>query len=170
MILTDEDVSNLPAAYFRSNARALISNHPPLFWYGDDMGDGRGRSFFKDTWNAAIYEPLQSVVSQTDVHCSKNRYSGLWNQEQPLFKYLTESGKKTLLFAGVMTDRCVLGTLTDAASWGWDCAVIDDCVATTTEIATQICLANIEVRKYHTLKSFDVLSNECLWLITVRSF
>lgn len=31
--------------------------------------------------------------------------SGLWNQQTPLWRYLVQSGHKTLLFAGVNTDQ-----------------------------------------------------------------
>lgn len=55
-----------------------------------------------------------------DVHYAKNRMSGLWNEEQALWKYLVNEGKdiRTLFFAGVNTDQCVLGTLTSAYSAG----------------------------------------------------
>lgn len=97
------------------------------------------------SWNADIYDPLKALIQSEDVHCVKNRLSGMWNEEQPLRRYLKESGKRTLLFTGVNTDRCVLGTLADAAYAGWDCVVIDDCCATATSDAHEICIANIEV-------------------------
>lgn len=34
-----------------------------------------------------------------------------------------KEGKKTLLFTGMNTDQCVLGTLVDAYSGGWDCVM-----------------------------------------------
>ena len=70
--------------------------------------------------------------------------SGLWSPELPMHKWLRESGKKTLLFAGVNTDQCLLGTLTDAYSWGWDCILIGDCAGTMTGMgAKEVCDFNI---------------------------
>lgn len=79
-----------------------------------------------------------------DLRFDKARMSGLWSPELPFHKYLQESGKKTLLFAGVNTDLCLLGTLTDAYSWGWDCILISDCAATLTELnAHDVAIHNI---------------------------
>jgi nicotinamidase-related amidase len=97
------------------------------------------------SWNADIYEPLKTVVQAEDVYCNKNRLSGMWSEDQPLRRCLQSSGKRTLLFAGVNTDRCVLGTVADAAYAGWDCVVIEDCCATATIEAHEVCIANIEV-------------------------
>lgn len=58
--------------------------------------------------------------------------SGIWNEEQPLYKALKEHGVETLLFGGVNTDQCVLGTFVDAYNKGWNCVLIDDCCGTTT--------------------------------------
>lgn len=79
----------------------------------------------------------------------KNRMSGLWCEGQPLWVYLggEEAGrrKRTMLFAGVNTDQCVLGTLADAYSAGWDCVMVEGCRVTTTEGAREVCVANVEV-------------------------
>jgi nicotinamidase-related amidase len=112
-----------------------------------------------ETWNADIYEPLKPFVHREDVHCRKNRLSGMWAEDQPLRKHLKESGKKTLLFAGVNTDRCVLGTLADAAYAGWDCVLIDDCCATVTEEAHDSCVEAIEVR--------DKCICDCSWKFSI---
>lgn len=95
--------------------------------------------------NTEIYAPLKAVVRTEDIHCGKNRFSGLWNDEQSLSKHLRDSGKKTLFFAGINTDRCVLGTMADASYAGWDCIAIEDACATASHEAHEICVANIEV-------------------------
>jgi len=38
---------------------------------------------------------------------------------------------RTLLFAGVNLDQCVLSTLSDASARGYDCILLKDCCATT---------------------------------------
>jgi nicotinamidase-related amidase len=86
----------------------------PYTGLGSDLGDGKGRCLFAGTWNADIYPPLKDHVKEgEDLHCAKNRMSGLWTPEQPLWKTLKEQKKTTVLFAGVNTDQCVLGTFVD---------------------------------------------------------
>jgi phosphatidylethanolamine-binding protein len=75
-----------------------------------------------------------------DMHCAKNRMAGLWNEEQPLWKYLEKSGKKTLLFAGLSTDQCVLGTLMDAYNAGLDGVMMEDYCATLTTGGRDVCI------------------------------
>ncbi|KAI7606331.1 hypothetical protein KC346_g10596, partial [Hortaea werneckii] len=103
------------------------------------------RCLFKGTWNAEIYDPLLPYTTPEDVRFDKARMSGLWSPELPMHKWLRESGKKTLLFAGVNTDQCLLGTLTDAYSWGWDCILIGDCAGTMTDVmgTKEVCDYNI---------------------------
>ncbi|KAJ0115820.1 hypothetical protein J7T55_003989 [Diaporthe amygdali] len=147
--LTDADLAALPAGVARGFARAVVAGEKDQAGLGVDLGDGKGRCLVAGEWNAEIYEPLRRAVDDGggggggDVHCAKNRMSGLWCEAQPLWRYLAESGKKTLLFAGVNTDQCVLGTLTDAYNAGWDCVLVEDCCATTTEGAPEVCLANV---------------------------
>lgn len=115
---------------------------------GADLGPDQGRCLCKGEWNSAVYGALADEVrteSGGDAWCDKNRMSGLWSEAQPLWGELTEGGKRTLLFAGVNTDQCVLGTLTDAYNAGWDCVLLEDCCATTTPGAREVCLYNIAV-------------------------
>ncbi len=113
---------------------ALTADNPPsAAGLGVDMGDGKGRTLVAGEWNSAIYWPLLAEAQAAgDSACSKNRMSGLWSASQPLWRHLEAASKKTLLFAGVNTDQCVLGTLADAYNAGWDCLLVDDCCATTT--------------------------------------
>lgn len=145
----------MPANTQRNQIRRRLLGSSALPGYGEELGDGEGRVLLDGAWNTEIYEPLQSAIRQEDVQCAKNRFSGMWSEEQPLRRYLNESGKKTLLFAGVNTDRCVLGTMADAAYAGWDCIAIEDCCATATEQAHDVCVANIEVRSSHSLQAID---------------
>jgi phosphatidylethanolamine-binding protein len=102
-------MSSMPAAVQLSFSRGLIAGTHTHRGLGADLSDNQGRCLFVDSWNADIYDSLKKQVRPEDVHCAKNRMSGLWNEEQPLWKYLEKAGKKTLLFTGVKTDQCVLG-------------------------------------------------------------
>lgn len=154
--LTDADLTAMPAGVARGFARAVVAGEKDAGGLGADLGGGKGRCLVAGEWNAEIYEPLRRAVDEVDdVRCSKNRMSGLWSEDQPLWRYLKESGKKTLLFAGVNTDQCVLGTLTDAYNAGWDCVLVEDTCATTTKGAAEVCLANVAVS--HVLLQIFVL-------------
>ncbi|KAK4988053.1 hypothetical protein LTR28_007213 [Elasticomyces elasticus] len=134
--ITEYDLKVMPPAVTRGFNRNLVADkgHGWHVGLGAELLDGQGRCLFKDTWNADIYDPFKEVMIPEDVRFDKARMSGLWSPDLPMHKWLRESGKKTLLFAGVNTDQCLLGTLTDAYSWGWDCILIGDCAATMTQV------------------------------------
>ncbi|KUJ24406.1 Isochorismatase hydrolase, partial [Mollisia scopiformis] len=137
--LTDQDMETLPAGVARgfmkdillpsSSSSSKIRSYTGL---GSDLGDGKGKCLFAGSWNADIYPPLKDMVKEEDLHCAKNRMSGMWSEEQPLYKTLKGKGVESVLFAGVNTDQCVGGTLVDAYNKGWDCVLVDDCCGTTT--------------------------------------
>lgn len=113
---------------------------------GADLGGTKGRCLFAGSWNADIYPPLKAHVKAEDLHCAKNRMSGMWSPEQPLYKTLQAENKTTLLFTGVNTDQCVLGTLVSAYNDGWNCLLIDDCCGTTTVGGKEVTYHNVGVR------------------------
>lgn len=97
-----------------------------------------GRLLMRDTWNAALYPPLLplyqnglQIPHNPDVLIHKDRMSGLWGAKTACEEFLKKEGIKTLLFAGVNTDQCVGGTLTDAFSKGYDCVLLGDGCGTT---------------------------------------
>jgi nicotinamidase-related amidase len=139
--ITDHDLRHvMPPAVQRGFSKSL-GWHIGL---GAELPDGQGRGLFKGTWNAELYSPLKATVEPTDLFFDKNRMSGLWSPNEPLHQYLQSSGKKTLVFAGVNTDQCVLGTVSDAYSWGWDCVLLSDCTGTMTgRNARELCEFNI---------------------------
>ncbi|KAK1968200.1 isochorismatase [Colletotrichum sublineola] len=151
--LTEDDLAAMPASVQRGFSRSLILGESDdkvvRLGLGRDLGNGQGRCLVTGEWNADIYEPLKRSARPEDVRCNKNRMSGLWSLEQPLRRYLersragTEGGKRTLLFAGVNTDQCVLSTLTDAYNAGWDCVMLEDCCATKSPGAHGVCLYNV---------------------------
>jgi nicotinamidase-related amidase len=86
-----------------------------------------GDLLVRESWNADIYPPLKALYDpSSDAWIHKNRMSGLWGSNTPLQAYLEKEGIQTLLFAGVNTDQCVGGTLTDAFSNGYDCVLLSD--------------------------------------------
>ncbi|KAI1502559.1 isochorismatase [Biscogniauxia marginata] len=145
--LNEEDVRSMPAATQRSFSSSIFTPSPDdkrgRYGFGSDMGDDRGRLLMAGAWNAELYDPLQETVwLQEDIFCNKNRISGLCNSETPLSKALVEGGFRTLLFAGVNTDQCVLGTLSDAYYRGYDCIMVEDCCATPTPGGQDVSIYN----------------------------
>ncbi|KAH7123746.1 isochorismatase hydrolase [Dendryphion nanum] len=140
--ITEKDLHVMPPAVQRGFSKSL-GWHIGL---GAELPEGQGRCLFKGAWNTELYLPLQSVVEEQDSFFDKNRMSGLWSTNEPLHQHLLATGKQTLLFAGVNTDQCVLGTISDAYSYGWDCILLSDCSGTMTERGAQdLCEYNIAV-------------------------
>jgi nicotinamidase-related amidase len=81
----------------------------------------------KNAWGAAVVDELSQ--SEKDIHIDKFRMSGFF--DTCLDSVLRNLDIKTLLFAGVNADQCVLATLMDANFLGYDCVFLDDCCATT---------------------------------------
>ena len=105
-----------------------------------------GRLLMRDTWNAALYPPLDAMYAEgsklshnPDVLIHKNRMSGMWGATTPLKEFLDKEGIRTLFFTGVNTDQCVGGTLTDAFSNGYDCVLLGNGCGTTTPEYAQKC-------------------------------
>lgn len=97
------------------------------------------------SWNAELYEPLLAASDKKeDIFCSKNRISGLWTDHTPLHDAI-QNRFRTLLFAGVNTDQCVLGTLFDAYNRGFDCVMLEDCCATKTPGGKEVTAWNVSV-------------------------
>jgi nicotinamidase-related amidase len=162
--LTDEDMKSMPAGvqrgFLRDTLQSVSSSIQPYTGLGSDLGDGKGRCLFAGSWNADIYPPLKAHVKPEDLHCPKNRMSGLWTPEQPLWKTLKAEKKNTILFTGVNTDQCVLGTLVDAYNAGWNCISIDDCCGTTTVGGKEVSLHNIAVSASFHCARFAKLAKE----------
>jgi nicotinamidase-related amidase len=82
------------------------------------------------SWGAAVVDEL--VQAPTDIRVDKFRMSGF--VDTCLDSVLRNLDIKTLLFAGVNADQCVLATLMDANFLGYDCVLIQDCTATTSPL------------------------------------
>ncbi|KAL9056144.1 MAG: hypothetical protein Q9162_003105 [Coniocarpon cinnabarinum] len=126
------NLRRMPPAVHRafSRARAQATGHGWTTNLGSELPNGQGRCLWKGAWNTELYPPLQEVCRPEDMCFYKDRPSGMWSPEEPLHRWLREAGKTSIIFTGVNTDQCVLGTLTDSYSHGFDCIMVGDCVGT----------------------------------------
>ena len=109
----------------------------------------------KDSLGAAVVDELSPA--STDIFVDKHRISGFW--DTPLDSILRNLGVKTLLFAGVNADECVLATLMDANFHGYDTLMLEDCVATTSpSFCMEATLYNVRFCFGFTLSSIALLS------------
>ncbi|KAI0469257.1 isochorismatase family protein [Xylaria cf. heliscus] len=104
-----------------------------------------GRKLMADQWNTALHGDLEGAYRAgakarvPDVRFSKERISGLWGPESAMEVFLRKQGITTLLFAGVNTDQCVLATLQDASTKGYDTVLLEDgCGTRSPEFARQM--------------------------------
>lgn len=144
--IDEHDLRVMPPAVQRGfcQKRAAQNGHGWHVGLGAELPNGQGKCLWKGSWNAQLYDPIREASQPEDLHFNKNRPSGMWSTEEPLHRYLRESGKKTILFAGVNTDQCVLGTITDSYSNGFDCILLSDCAGTMTEFrAKELCDYNV---------------------------
>ena len=78
-----------------------------------------------------------------DIKVDKYRISGFW--DTPLDSILRNHGIRSILFAGVNTDQCVLHTLTDANFLGYGCILVEDCCGTTSpDFCTEATVWNVK--------------------------
>src|SRR4029077_11521623 len=77
---------------------------------GDPLPSNGAPVLQKDSWAAAVIDELEQLPE--DIKVDKHRISGFW--DTPLDSILRNLGIRTILFAGVNTDQCVLHSLPDA--------------------------------------------------------
>ena len=142
----------MPVIWVNWGNRADLANMPPnqIHLYkpagtGVGLGDplpGSGAPVLqKDSWAAAIVDEL--APDPRDIRVDKYRISGFW--DTPLDSILRNLGTRTVLFAGVNTDQCVLHSLTDANFLGYGCVLVEDCCATTSpDFCTEATVWNVK--------------------------
>jgi nicotinamidase-related amidase len=151
----DEAFGDHPKSVSVNKHGAISNKHSAYKGLGADCGtltlsDGSpidaGKLLMRDQWNAALYPPLDAIYTEgtklpqnPDVWIHKDRMSGLWGAKTACEEFLEKEGIKTLFFAGVNTDQCVGGTLTDAFSKGYDCVLLSDGCGTTSPKCAQEC-------------------------------
>jgi nicotinamidase-related amidase len=128
--LTPQELHTLPPSLARQFTR------PPRGGFGSPLPEPFGPLLMRGSYNAQLYGPLHDLFlagdeAGTDVWVNKNRISGLWGYQSALDLYLKENGVRSLLFAGVNADQCVMGTYCDAYYRGYDVVMVRDAVATT---------------------------------------
>jgi nicotinamidase-related amidase len=94
---------------------------------GDALPASGAKVLERGSWSAAIVDELAPAAS--DIRVAKYRMSGF--QDTELDSILRNLDVTTLMFAGVNADQCVLCTLQDANFRGYDCLLLEDCIATT---------------------------------------
>lgn len=109
---------------------------------GGELPNGKGRVLEKGSWSAATIDELKEEAG--DIHVDKYRISGFW--DTPLDSILRNLDVRTILFAGVNTDQCVMHTLTDAHFHGYNCVMVEDCCGTTSpDYCVQASIFNVKL-------------------------
>jgi len=141
----DYGLSRRPEAFETNDNFIRCGEIPRITKLGEDLGEviltggqrtGAGRALMKDTWNTALHGPLSAAfeesrkTSRPDVLIYKNRNSGLFDPLSDCNQFLRKEGIRTVLFAGMNTDQCVMGTLQDAHAGGFDTILLKDGCAT----------------------------------------
>ncbi|KDN49547.1 hypothetical protein RSAG8_02249, partial [Rhizoctonia solani AG-8 WAC10335] len=128
--LEEKDLLLIPPCLSRCFSKPKLGKCVDPPGLGADLGSKYGRILMKGEWNARLYEGLEAEPQ--DSWANKIRMSGFQgSSDSELEKKLRELGIRTLLFAGVNADQCVLGTVSEAFSRGYDVVVVEDLVATT---------------------------------------
>lgn len=146
---TRPDLANMPP-----NQHHLYKPKGTGIGLGEPLPGHGARVLQKDSWAAAVVDELE--IAPGDICVDKHRISGFW--DTPLDSILRNLGTRTILFAGVNTDQCVLCTLTDANFLGYACVLLDDCCATTSPaFCTEATLWNVRKCFGFVAGSSDVL-------------
>jgi nicotinamidase-related amidase len=130
------DLANMPP-----NQIHLYKPHGVGIGLGDPLPGSGAPVLEKESWAAAIVDEL--VPAPGDFRVDKYRISGFW--DTPLDSILRNLAVRTVLFAGVNTDQCVLCTLQDANFLGYGCVMVTDCCATTSpSYCTEASIFNVK--------------------------
>lgn len=147
-VIDEKDMIEMPPAVQRGWSVDRLRSHG-VGWnvnLGSELPGDQGRCLWKGSWNAELYPPVKDAALPEDPVFLKNRPSGMWSSDCDMARYMKGNNVKTVLFAGVNTDQCVLGTLTDCYSKSYDCIMISDCVGTATTglMAQELVEYNVE--------------------------
>ncbi|WP_258168145.1 cysteine hydrolase family protein [Paenibacillus sp. AR247] len=112
-----------------------------VYGIGSPLPDTGSKVLEQGSWGAALIDRM--VPEPGDIRVDKYRISGFW--DTPLDSILRNLDVKTLLFAGVNLDQCVMHTLQDAVCLGYDAILLEDCCATSSPAyCTEAALYNIK--------------------------
>jgi ureidoacrylate peracid hydrolase len=115
------DRANLPPTVLFKGKRT-----PDDVGYGERSPEDHGRALVAGDWGAAVVDELTVAACDFVVH--KHRLSGFADNE--LDGLLRAQGLRTLLWAGINTDRCVFSSLQDAGFLGYDNVLMADACST----------------------------------------
>lgn len=144
--------AQVPVIWVNWGNRPDLANMPPnqIHLYkpkgsgtglGDPLPGSGARVLEKNSWAAAVVDELAPLPQ--DIQVDKYRISGFW--DTPLDSILRNLGIKSILFAGVNTDQCVLHSLTDANFLGYGCVMLEDCCATSSpDFCTEATVWNVK--------------------------
>jgi nicotinamidase-related amidase len=144
--------AHVPVIWVNWGNRPDLANMPPNqihvfnptgtgIGLGDKLPGSGAHVLEKNSWSAAVVDELEQ--HDDDIRVDKHRISGFW--DTPLDSILRNLGIRSLLFAGVNTDQCVLHSLSDASFLGYGCILLTDCCATSSpEFCTQATLWNVQ--------------------------
>lgn len=144
--------NDVPVIWVNWGNRADLMNMPPnqIHLYknsgegiglGDPLPTNGAPVLQKDSWASAVVDELAPLPG--DIKVDKYRISGFW--DTPLESILKNLGIRSILFAGVNTDQCVLHSLTDANFLGYGCVLLEDCCATSSpDFCTEATIWNVK--------------------------
>lgn len=139
--LSEDDLKTAPPTVMRTFGFNNDGTLRPGREVGVDLGQIKldsgevvqgGRLLMRNQWNTELHGGLEAAfqdglkAARPDLLFHKNRISGMCDAMTDCTDYLLENGFTTLLFTGVNTDICVLGTLQDANSKGFDTVLLKD--------------------------------------------
>lgn len=144
------DLLNIPP-----NVMHIYKPHGTGVGLGDPLPSNSAHVLQQDSWAAAIVDELH--VAPDDIHVAKHRFSGF--QDTALDSILRNLRIDTLFFTGVNADQCVLCTLQEATFLGYDCVLVEDCVATTSpDYCMQATLFNVNQCFGFIVQSDDIVA------------
>lgn len=143
---------SVPVVWVNWGVRPDLANLPPnqIHLYrpkgigvglGDPLPSNGAPVLTKGSWAAAVVDEL--APQPDDIMVDKHRISGFW--DTPLDSILRNLGIRSILFAGVNIDQCVLHSLTDANFLGYGCILVSDCCATSSpDFCTEATIWNVK--------------------------
>ncbi|KAF2107100.1 isochorismatase family protein [Lophiotrema nucula] len=181
--ISDEGLRTVPPMFYRNFALTFAPESSTLVnatsganqeWRPTDGGIGEplgkvtledgtsvdgGRMLIKDQWNTELHGDLVKAYSDgshlkpADIRFHKETHSGFWGGNTEFARFIKREGIKTLLFAGVNTDQCVLATMQDAAQQGYDTIMLKDACGTVSPHFAQ------QMVEFNAHKAFGFQSN-----------
>lgn len=108
---------------------------------GGELSVNNAKVLQAGSWSAQLVDELK--IEPSDICIDKYAMSGFY--DTVLDSVLRNLQITTLLFAGVNADQCVIATLQDGCYRGYDCILLEDCVATTSpDFCMQATLYNVK--------------------------